>query len=280
MTDRPDTRIFVDGGDPTESQRVKDALGYLDGQTTNPSLVSKNPHIRERIAQGKLTSEELLEEYKKIVQDVSRLTPDGSVSIEVYADADTTAEAMLAQGREMFGWIPNAHIKFPITAAGLEAAERAVADGMRVNLTLCFSQAQAAAVYAATREAKKGQVFVSPFVGRLDDRGERGMDVAADIIRMYGAGDGHVEVLTASVRGVPHFRQALDLGTDIITAPAQVILDWHAGKSEPADDGKLKPISYRELDLDADWRSFDLHHDLTDAGIEKFAADWNALLKQ
>ncbi len=290
MNGRPKTKIFVDGGDPEESRQVRDALGFLDGQTTNPTLISKNPEIQRRIQAGeKLSSEELLAEYRKIVETVSALTPDGSVSIEVYADQGTTTEQMLAQGREFFGWIPNAHVKFPTTTAGLAAAEQAVADGIRVNLTLCFSQAQAAAVYAATRGAQKGQVFVSPFVGRLDDRGENGMDVPRNILKMYEAGDGHVEVLTASIRGREHLDYALALGSDIITAPAKILLDWaENGAAVPGPDyryeatsdaGPLTPIPYQELDLEADWRSFDLHHDLTDAGIEKFSADWNALLK-
>src|SRR5208337_2698352 len=125
------------------------------------------------------------------------------------ADSATKAEAMLEQGREMFGWIPNGHIKFPTSAEGLKAASLALKEGLRVNMTLCFSQAQAAAVYAATRGARKGDVFVSPFIGRLDDRGENGMDLIAHIIRMYGKGDGHVEVLTASVRKIDHLLYAL-----------------------------------------------------------------------
>ncbi|MDP9212243.1 MAG: transaldolase [bacterium] len=286
MNDRPNTKIFVDGGDPEESRRVRHALGYLDGQTTNQTLISKNPGIQRRIQAGeKLPLEELLAEYRKIVETVSAMTPEGSVSIEVYADQDTTTEQMLAQGREFFTWIPNAHVKFPTTTAGLGAAEQAVAEGMRVNLTLCFSQAQAAAVYAATRGAKKGEVFVSPFVGRLDDRGEDGMSVVKDILKMYEAGDGHVEVLTASIRNPAHLDYALALGSDIITAPAEILLAWAEGGAAVPDAGyqydagSLTPIPYQELDLDADWRSFDLHHDLTDAGIEKFSADWNGLLK-
>ena len=133
---------------------------------------------------------------------------------------------MLAQGREMFSWIPNAHVKFPSSREGLSAAEQAVQKGLRVNLTLCFSQEQAAAVYAATRGAKKGQVFVSPFIGRLDDRGENGMDLIAHILRMYGKGDGHVEVLTASVRTMDHLLYALKLGSDIITAPLTLLKQW------------------------------------------------------
>src|SRR3989339_217562 len=111
------TRIFLDSGDPQETKQVLSALGFLDGQTTNPSLIAKNT------------------------------------------------------------WIPNAHIKFPITASGLEAAHILTSEGMRVNMTLCFSQQQAAAVYVATRGVKKGDVFLSPFIGRLDDQGENGMNM-------------------------------------------------------------------------------------------------------
>jgi len=93
-------------------------------------------------------------------------------------------------------------------------------------MTLVFSQEQAAAVYAATIGAKRGQVYLSPFIGRLDDRGEQGMDLIANIIKMYGAGDGHVEVLTASVRSLEHFTRAIELGSDIITSPFKVLKEW------------------------------------------------------
>ena len=169
-------RIFLDGGDPNDTRAVIAQLGFLDGQTTNPTLIAKNPEVRARLEHGeRFQREELLAFYRGVVADIAALIPDGSVSIEVYADRNTAAEEMLAQAREMFAWIPNAHIKFPITAAGLTAAAQAIAEGMRVNMTLCFTQAQAAAVHAATRGAAPGAVFVSPFVGRLDDRGEHWM---------------------------------------------------------------------------------------------------------
>ena len=170
------------------------------------------------------------------------MIPEGSVSVEVYADAATKAEAMLEQGREMFTWIPNAHIKFPTTAEGLKAASAALKEGLRVNMTLCFSQSQAAAVYAATRGARKGDVFVSPFIGRLDDRGENGMDLIADILRMYGEGDGHVEVLTASVRNVDHLLCAVSLGSDILTSPFSILKKWgEKGASLPGPDYRYAP---------------------------------------
>jgi len=149
------TKILVDGGDPDETLRVKKLLGFVDGQTTNPSLIAKNPQVRQLVAAGhKLTEKEENEEYRRIVQQISPLVGDAGVSIEVFADLDTTADQMFNQGQEMFTWATNAYIKYPCTSEGLKAAHRSVAAGLRVNMTLCFSQAQAAAVYAATRGAR------------------------------------------------------------------------------------------------------------------------------
>jgi transaldolase len=193
---------------------------------------------------------------------------------------------MLKQGEEMFSWIPNAHIKFPISKEGLKATEQAVQKGLRVNLTLCFSQEQAAAVYAATRGAKKGDVFVSPFIGRLDDRGENGMDLITNIIRMYGQGDGHVEVLSASVRTMDHLLYALNIGSDIITAPFEILKQW-GEKGLPLPDDSycynsrdLKMIPFRGIDLGKNWTDYDLSHDLTIKGMERFSADWNDLIRK
>ena len=213
------------------------------------------------------------------------MIPQGSISIEVYADASTKAEQMLKQGKEMFSWIPNAHVKYPSTKEGLKAAEQAVKGGLRVNMTLCFKQEQAAAVHAATSGAKKGDVFVSPFIGRLDDRGENGMEVIANIIKMYQKDDRHVEVLTASVRTFDHLLYALQLESDIITAPYKILKEWgEKGLPMPGNDyvyraGDLKSIPYKELDLTKNWQEFDINHDLTDKGMEKFSADWNALIR-
>ncbi len=274
------TKIFLDSGDPKETKQMLNLLGFLDGQTTNPSLIAKNPEAVGK----KFAAQEIYDFYRGVVQEVSALIPQGSVSIEVYADATTSTDAMMSQAREFFQWIPNAHIKFPTTSAGLKAAETAIAEGMRVNMTLVFSQEQAAAVYAATRGAKKGDVFVSPFVGRLDDRGENGMDLIKNIIQMYSAGDGHVEVLTASVRSMDHFLEAIRLGSDIITSPIKILQEWGAsGMPVEIPNSKfqipnLKPIEYQEIDLNRPWSEYNIHHELTDKGIEKFAADWNALL--
>jgi transaldolase len=280
------TKIFLDGGDPEETKDIIDLLGFLDGQTTNPTLIAKNPEARARLGRGEMFSaKEILDFYRGVVTTLCGLIPGGSISVEVYADVTTQAETMLKQGKEMFSWIANAHVKFPTTREGLKAAEQAVQAGMRVNMTLCFSQEQAAAVYAATRGARKGQVFVSPFVGRLDDRGENGMDMIADILRMYTQGEGHVEVLTASVRNIEHFLYALKLGSDIITAPYEILKAWgEKGMPIPGDEyrynaGSLKPIPFKEIELDKKWEEYDVRHELTTRGMERFSEDWNRLIK-
>jgi transaldolase len=280
------TRIFLDGGDPGETKEIIRLLGFLDGQTTNPTLISKNPRARHRLEKGeKFTREEIIDFYQETVKEISKLIPEGSISVEVYSDLSTAADAMLKQAKEMFSWIPNAHIKFPTSREGLKAAEQAVKRGMRVNLTLCFTQEQAAAVYAATRGAKKGDVFVSPFIGRLDDRGENGMDLISNILKMYQKGDGHVELLTASVRKTDHLLYALKLGSDILTVPFNVLKEWgEKGFPLPKgnyvyDSGNLKGIPFKEIDLTKKWQDYDIRHELTDKGMERFSADWNALIK-
>jgi len=280
------TRIFLDGGDPEETKAVLKNLEFLDGQTTNPTLISKNPEAKKRLERGeRFTQGEILDFYRGVVKEISYLIPEGSISIEVYADLSTGAEEMLEQGKEMFSWIPNAHIKFPTSKEGLKAAEQAVKDGLRINMTLCFSQEQAAAVYAATRVSKKGDVFVSPFIGRLDDKGENGMDLIAHILKMYQKGNGHVEVLTASVRNIDHLMYAIKLGSDIVTVPFQILKEWgEKGIPMPGDDyvydrRGLKTIPYKEIDLSKTWPEYDIKHELTIKGMERFSADWNALIK-
>ena len=289
LTKKPKTKILVDGGDPGETLRVKNLVGFVDGQTTNPSLIAKNPEIQQRIASGHtLTAAEEKDEYRKIVQAISPLVGDAGVSIEVFADLDTKAEEMLAQGEEMFSWIPNAYIKYPCTREGLRAAEMSVRQQIRVNMTLCFSQEQAAAVYAATKGSKK-PVYVSPFVGRLDDRGENGIDVVKNIKAMYRNGNGHVHVLAASIRQLDHLFASFALKAELVTVPATVLEQWGASNfSMPAPDfaykavgangQTLKQIPYKELDLNLPWQSFNIAHELTTKGIQKFVADYRSTL--
>jgi transaldolase len=276
---RPRTKILVDGGDPQETRQIKKLLGFVDGQTTNPSLVASNPEIKERLAAGRKFSEgEELAEYRKIVQEISLLVGEAGVSIEVFADRKSTAREMLAQGEEMYSWIPNAHIKYPCTAEGLRAAQMSVQRGLRVNLTLCFSQQQVAAVYAATKGARE-PAYVSPFAGRLDDIGQNGMDLVKNAKRMLAHGDGHLLVLAASIRNLEQLLYCFWLDVDLVTVPAKVLTLW-AEKNFPMPDADFQyrssasPIPYEDLDLTQPWESFDIGHELTTKGLEKFAADY------
>jgi transaldolase len=291
LTKRPATKILVDGGDPEETLRIKSLIGFVDGQTTNPSLIAKNPEIQQLLASGhRLSTQEEKDEYKKIVQSISPLVGDAGVSIEVFADLNTTAEEMLAQGQEMFSWIPNAYVKYPCTHEGLRAADMSVQESIRVNMTLCFSQEQAAAVYAATQGSKE-PVYVSPFVGRLDDQGENGMDLVRNIKKMYERSDGHVHVLAASIRTINHLLCSFFLGTELATVPNKVLQEWAAAglpmpdrdfmyKAVDAKGKLLKPIPYKGLDLKLPWDSFDLAHELTTKGIQKFVADYQSTLRR
>jgi transaldolase len=122
LTNRPKTKILVDGGDPNETLRIKRLLGFVDGQTTNPSLIAKNPEIQQLIASGHtLSSEEEKNEYRKIVRSISPLVGDAGVSIEVFADLNTTAEEMLAQGQEMFSWILSRSLSLPARCSPLRS---------------------------------------------------------------------------------------------------------------------------------------------------------------
>jgi transaldolase len=157
-----------------------------------------------------------------------------------------------------------------------------VREGIRVNLTLCFSQEQAAAVYAATR-GTSGPVYVSPFIGRLDDIGQNGMDVVANIKRMFARSDGHVLVLAASIRSLAHLLCCFSIDSDLVTVPAKILHEWaDAGFPMPEAGFTYEPkgarIEYREIDLEQPWQRFNIQHELTTKGVEKFAADYRATL--
>jgi len=278
------SKILIDGGDPEETKEAKNLLGFIDGQTTNPTLISKNPVVQERIEKGeKFTKKEAYRFYREVVIEIAKIT-SGPISVEVCADKRTKAEEMLIQAKEMAKWIPSAYIKFPITQEGIKAAQKAIRADIPVNLTLCFSQKQAAAVYTATKGAKK-PVFVSPFVGRLDDRGENGMNLVENILKMYQKGDGHVLPLTASVRNLDHLLWAIKIESPLITVPFRVIKEWAEKDFILPDENfsyqpeSLKPILHQEISLNKNWKSYNIYHQLTEIGIERFVSDWQSMIK-
>ncbi|MFB6212262.1 MAG: transaldolase family protein [Candidatus Magasanikbacteria bacterium] len=282
------TKIFLDSGDPEKTQEIKKLLGFLDGQTTNPTLVSRNPEVSERLEKGKkFSKKEILSFYKEVVEEISNIIPNGDISIEVYADRETSVEEMLKQAHKMNSWISSPHhIKLPTTQKGLEAANRFCKNGGGLNMTLCFSQVQAAAVHLATKEISSSSVFVSPFVGRLDDRNINGMKLIENTLRMYEKIDSHVSVLVASVRNMDHFLKAIQLEADIITSPYEVLKKWgQEGKPMPGDGFEydttsLEDIEYKNFDFSKNFKELNIEHPLTKKGMRKFSKDWNKLIDE
>ena len=278
------TKFFLDSCDPAQTAKAIKVLGSLNGQTTNPSLLLKNPKLQGELQSGKISQKRLLELYKEAIIDISKQIPNGSISIEVYADHNSSVTDLLFQAQYFYGWINNAHIKFPTTPVGLEAGRQFVNSGGKVNMTLVFNQEQALAVHLATLNAKnKGDVFVSPFVGRLDDIGLNGMDLVRNVLKMYKELDSKVEVLGASVRTLRHFDECLKCNCDIITAPLSTLEQYQKDKiynleHDQAFVQSLKPIDYLELDYNTDYHNINIQHELTDVGLIKFANDWNSVL--
>jgi transaldolase len=209
-------KFFVDTGDTAEIRDLE-ATGMLDGVTTNPSLIMKagKPFIP------------LIEEICSIVK--------GPVSAEV---ASTDYETMLKEGQKLAKVAPNVVVKVPLTPAGLKVCKQLSDDGTMVNVTLCFSAAQ------AILAAKAGASFISPFVGRLDDIGQEGMDLIHDIVGIYGNYPNfQTEVLVASVRNPMHIVESAKIGAHVVTCPPSVIKQLYA-------------------------------HPLTDKGLAAFVEDW------
>ncbi|MFH5925921.1 fructose-6-phosphate aldolase [Roseomonas xinghualingensis] len=209
-------KFFVDTAEVSEIRALAES-GMLDGVTTNPSLIAKS---------GRPMAE--------VIKEICDITP-GPVSAEVTA---TDYDGMMREGEYLGRIAPNVVIKLPLTEAGLRACKHMVNNGVMVNVTLCFSAAQ------ALLAAKAGATFISPFVGRLDDIGQDGMQLIEDVVQIY---DNYpaikTEVLVASIRHPIHLIQAAKLGAHVATLPPSVIKSLYK-------------------------------HPLTDRGLEAFLADW------
>ena len=214
-----EVKLFLD---TANIQEIRDGarLGVISGVTTNPSLAAS-----EGIGSA--------EGYKAAVQEISDLV-DGPISVEVVSQ---DAAGMVAEGREIAEWIPNPWVKIPSTAAGFEAISVLARDGIKINQTLCFS------VNQAILGAQAGSTAVSPFIGRLDDIGEQGMELVANIVNIFRGYDIKTQVLAASIRHTLHCTMAAEAGADIATVPYKVLMQM-------------------------------VQHPLTDAGMARFQADW------
>lgn len=208
-------KFFVDSADIDAIRELNDT-GLVDGVTTNPSLIAKSGR-----------------DFVQVVTEIAALV-DGPVSAEVTAiDAPT----MIAEGRKLAKIADNIAVKVPLTMDGLKACKVLTGEGTMVNVTLCFSANQ------ALLAAKAGATFISPFVGRLDDLGQDGMQLIADILEIYDNYTFGTEVLVASVRHPVHVLESARLGADVVTLPPDV----------------LKKLA---------------DHPLTDKGLAAFLADW------
>ncbi len=188
-------KIFIDSGNLKEIEALV-PLGIIDGITTNPSLLAKEPG-----------------DYKDILKKICQLVK-GPTSAEVVA---TDAAGMIREGRELAAIDEHIVVKVPFTREGVKACKALSSEGMRVNVTLIFSPTQ------ALLAAKVGATYVSPFVGRLDDIATSGMGLIAEIVEIFGNYDFSTEVLVASTRGPMHIVEAARMGADICTCPAAVI---------------------------------------------------------
>jgi len=209
-------KFFIDTADTNEIRDLA-ATGYVDGVTTNPTLIAKT---------GK--------RFIEVVREICELV-EGPVSAEVTA---TDHKTMLSEGRKLAQIARNVAVKVPLTPDGLKTCRALAEDGRMVNVTLCFSAGQ------AILAAKAGAAFVSPFIGRLDDVSQDGMQLIADIVQIYGNYEKiKTEVLVASVRHPMHVVEAAKLGADVCTMPPDVLRKLYA-------------------------------HPLTEKGLAAFLADW------
>jgi len=213
-------QIFLDTADVKEIRELS-SLGLVDGVTTNPSLVAKEGRP-----------------FREIVMEILNIV-DGPINLEVVS---TDAPGMVTEGRDLAKLHKNVVVKIPLIAEGLKAVRQLTREGIKTNVTLCFSAPQ------ALLAAKAGAAYISPFVGRLDDISHVGMDLVRQIVTIYKTYGYATQVLAASLRGPVHFLEAALAGAHVCTLPPAVL---------------------RQL----------LKHPLTDSGLERFLADWKKVPK-
>ncbi len=272
------TRIFLDSADPAETRIALDRLGFLDGQTTNPALLAKHPKFAGGV---KMTLTEIQAVYKEAVQEIRVLIPGKSVSMQVFDTGETSVGELLAEAREKNAWIPGAHIKFPFTKNALEAARLAYAEGMNVNMTLCFTLEQAALAGCVFPDAKDDRVYLSPYIGRLEDKGLDGIDNVINALRLYKENQIDIKVLAASVRTIDDLHDAFSAKADIVTAPLALLLEWADSGftiSDTMPRKKLEDIAYSPYTLPDACPTFSIDSPFTTAGIAGFVTSINALI--
>ncbi|MHC4322442.1 MAG: fructose-6-phosphate aldolase [Planctomycetota bacterium] len=213
-------KFFIDTADVNEIKEAE-SLGILDGVTTNPTLISRTGRP-----------------FKETIEEICTIVK-GPVSAEVVS---TDTEGIIKEGRELAKIADNIVVKVPLIKDGLKAVKALTSEGIKVNVTLCFSSNQ------ARLAAKAGGTYISPFVGRLDDKGHTGMDVIDEIRTIYDNYGFETEIIVASIRNPLHVRDAALMGADIATIPFAVFNNI-------------------------------VKHPLTDEGLKNFLADWEKVPK-
>ncbi|MBC8551102.1 MAG: fructose-6-phosphate aldolase [Candidatus Brocadiales bacterium] len=213
-------KFFIDTADVNEIKEAE-SLGILDGVTTNPTLISKTGRP-----------------FKETIEEICTIVT-GPVSAEVVS---TDTEGIIKEGRDLAKIADNIVVKVPLIKDGLKAVKALTSEGIKVNVTLCFSSNQ------ALLAAKAGGTYISPFVGRLDDKGHTGMDVIDEIRTIYDNYGFETEIIVASIRNPLHVRDAALMGADIATIPFAVFNNI-------------------------------VKHPLTDEGLKNFLADWEKVPK-
>ncbi len=213
-------KFFIDTADVNEIKEAE-SLGILDGVTTNPTLISKTGRP-----------------FKETIEEICTIVK-GPVSAEVVS---TDTEGIIKEGRDLAKIADNVVVKVPLIKDGLKAVKVLSSEGIKVNVTLCFSSNQ------ALLAAKVGAAFISAFVGRLDDKGHTGMEIVDEIRTIYDNYDFDTEIIVASIRTPLHVRDSALMGADIATIPFDVF-------------NKI------------------VQHPLTDAGLKSFLADWEKVPK-
>jgi transaldolase len=210
-------KIFIDSAVVAEIEEAQ-AWGIIDGVTTNPSLIAKSGR-----------------DFKEVIDEITKIV-DGPISAETVA---LDCETMLKDAREFAKWHPNIVVKIPLTADGLKAVKVLTKEGIKTNVTLCFSAAQ------GLLAAKAGATYISPFMGRLDDISHSGLTLIEELVQLYEIHDYETQVLAASIRSPRHVVDAALAGAHVSTIPFKVLSQL-------------------------------VKHPLTDRGLEQFLADWEA----
>jgi transaldolase len=213
-------KFFIDTADVVEIKQAAE-YGLLDGVTTNPSLIAQTKR-----------------QFKEVITEICQLV-DGPISAEVIS---LDADGMIKEAKELKAIHKNIVVKIPLTMDGLKATKWCSENGIQTNVTLCFSPLQ------ALMAAKAGATYISPFVGRLDDIGQDGMELISQIIEIYSNYGFETQVLVASIRHPMHVLEAARLGADVVTIPFKVLSQL-------------------------------VQHPLTDIGIKKFLSDWEKVPK-